>query len=137
MPDSVIAVLRGVDLILHAGDAEHARCLEELELVAPLVAVAGNCDIHMTGARLPKRADIEISGLRFAMTHYEPTSVRAVEAVDVWVHGHTHERKDDMLGGMRVVCPGSAVAPRDGLPPCIAIATISGGGLTVEFVDVD
>ena len=51
-PEAVEA-LRGVDLILHAGDVGTSDVLETLKGIAPVVAVRGNNDKGEWAERLP------------------------------------------------------------------------------------
>jgi putative phosphoesterase len=44
LPDEVEHALRGVDLILHAGDILHSSTLDQLERIAPVLAARGDDD---------------------------------------------------------------------------------------------
>ncbi len=70
LPPRLFDVLRGVDLILHAGDICHPHVLAELGALAPVVAVRGNRDVlyraHWT---LPLERIVEIGGARLGLTH--------------------------------------------------------------------
>jgi uncharacterized protein len=44
MRQEVLTALKGVDLIIHAGDVGKAGIIEQLRLAAPVVAVRGNVD---------------------------------------------------------------------------------------------
>jgi len=118
LPRDLAASLAGVDLILHAGDLVDPRVLRDLERVAPVVAVAGNCD-H---GRLPVSAVVRAGDYAIGLVHRAPRlldqgHLRALfgEPVSCVVCGHTHvsaiERHNDVL----VVNPGSPVFPRDGV----------------------
>jgi uncharacterized protein len=67
LPERVAEVLRGVDLILHAGDITSRQVLIELAAIAPVQAVAGNADLFRHG--LPLTRVIEIEGRRIGLTH--------------------------------------------------------------------
>ncbi len=69
-PPAVAGQLRGVDLILHAGDVCTAATLDELAGYAPVRAVRGNNDgpdVAAWGA--PDTAELELAGLTVAMLH--------------------------------------------------------------------
>ena len=93
----VFDVFREVDLILHAGDVGPADLLTELEAIAPVSAVYGNCDGWDLRARLPGVMEQRIQGLDFVLLHGDqlgsPTPEKLHDAfpeADVILYGHTH-----------------------------------------------
>ena len=132
--------LAGVELILHAGDVGGDAILDELELIAPIVAVFGNTDAPMD-PRLSASIERTIGGVRIHVSHGHelgsPTPEKLLEryAADVIVFGHTHrqlvERSAD---GRLVVNPGAAGARRFKLEPSVARLTIERGRAEVELV---
>ena len=144
LPTAVHAALRGVDTILHAGDVCDLDVLAELETIAPVVAVRGNCDFDAT-ARLPHIANVKIGGVRFLVIHSQRDltreNARVLAGVQVIVTGHTHVPTIDRIHGVLYVNPGStqrrhgeedAPAP----PPSVGIVTIADDD-TVEAEIVD
>ena len=136
---SVHQALAGVELILHAGDVGGDEILDELELIAPVLAVYGNTD----GPRNPRRADSvdrTIGGVQIHVSHGHelgsPTPEKLIEryAADVIVYGHTHKQLVVRAAGRLVVNPGAAGARRFKLEPSVARLTISRGGAEVELV---
>lgn len=70
LPPSVFEKLRGVDVILHAGDLSAAHVVKDLETLAPVFAVQGNRDmITRYGWTLPIERVIEIGQTRIGLTH--------------------------------------------------------------------
>ncbi len=69
LPARVIAALRGVDRILHAGDLVDLSLLDELARIAPTDAVAGNNDPPEVVERLGFRKLIEIGPVRVGLVH--------------------------------------------------------------------
>ncbi len=65
---SVHDALAGVELILHAGDVGGHMILDELEVIAPVLAVYGNTDASVD-PRLAAAIDREIGGLRVHVSH--------------------------------------------------------------------
>ena len=53
MRPEALEVLKGSDLILHAGDVGREEVLEALEAIAPLIAIRGNIDKSGRAATLP------------------------------------------------------------------------------------
>lgn len=131
--------LAGVEMILHAGDVGGDEVLDELALIAPVVAVYGNTDVP-GDPRLTQAIDLTISGVRIHVSHGHelgsptPEKLLATYAADVIVYGHTHRqlvvRADERL----VVNPGAAGQRRFKLEPSVARLTIASGEADVELV---
>lgn len=131
--------LAGVELILHAGDVCGDLVLDELELIAPVLAVFGNTDAP-TDPRLRASIDRTIDGVSIHVSHGHevgsPTPARLMEryTADVIVYGHTHRQMVTVAGERLVVNPGAAGARRFNLLPSVARLTISEGRSEVEIV---
>ncbi len=139
VPSGVHAALRGVDRILHAGDVCDLNVIAELEAIAPVVAVRGNCD-HAGTAVLPHIANVKIGGVRFLVIHSQRDLTRqnakVLAGVQVVVSGHTHTPAIDRVHGVLHVNPGSTLG-RDGVPPSVGIVTIGDdGAVEAEIVDL-
>jgi len=136
---SVHDALAGVELILHAGDVGGHMILDELEVIAPVLAVYGNTDAPVD-PRLAATIDREIGGLRVHVSHGHelgsPTPEKLLErySADVIVYGHTHKQLVVRAGGRLVVNPGAAGARRFKLEPSVARLTIVNGRAEVELV---
>ena len=70
LPQNVIDAFSDVDLILHAGDLTSPKVIDELEEIAPVMAVQGNMD-RANGINLPKAKVIEAEDLRIGLVHGE------------------------------------------------------------------
>lgn len=69
---AVIEALRGVDLILHAGDVDEPWALKPLQGLAPVYAVRGNYhlfDRSTAGRTLPESIELDVEGQHIAVTH--------------------------------------------------------------------
>jgi uncharacterized protein len=137
----VHTALRGVELILHAGDVGGDEILTELELIAPVRAVSGNTD-PPGHPRLSPSIDFDIDGLRVHVSHGHelgaptPAKLLARYDADVIVYGHTHRRLVVNADGRWVVNPGAAGPRRFDVLPSVARMTIRGGQVTIEIVDL-
>lgn len=135
---AVHEALTGVDLILHAGDVGGDDILDELALVAPVLAVHGNCD-DAHDPRLLGAIERTFDGVSVHVSHGHelgaPTPARLVEAyaADVIVYGHTHRSLLETVGQQLVVNPGAAGPRRFDLQPSVARLTIRDGQASVEF----
>jgi hypothetical protein len=67
LPDRVFEVLRGVDLILHAGDVSGPETIAALERIAPVEAVRGDHDRALPG--LPLTRELTVEGRRIVLVH--------------------------------------------------------------------
>jgi putative phosphoesterase len=123
----VLEVFDGVDLILHAGDIGNIGIIAELEAVAPVHAVHGNTDSSEIAAQYGESVELELDGVRIAMTHGHllgsptaPALRRQFPNADVIVYGHTHVQRIDR-GRPLVINPGAAGPARFKLKPSVAV----------------
>src|SRR6476620_622324 len=134
--------LAGVSLILHAGDVGGDDVLDELSLIAPVLAVYGNTDAPGQ-PRLTESIERTIGGVSIHVSHGHevgsPTPARLLARYDaqVIVYGHTHRQHVAQVDGRLVVNPGAAGAKRFKLEPSVARLTIIDGAAAVEIVDLD
>ena len=120
IPQKVKEAFKDVDLILHAGDLTSLPVIEELEKIAPVMAIQGNMD-RVNGIDLPKARVIQAEDLRIGLVHGEvyPRAdtqqllylARQLEA-DILVSGHSHQPKIEQVEGVLLLNPGSPIVPR-------------------------
>jgi putative phosphoesterase len=118
--------LRGVDLIVHAGDVGGVEVLDGLRAIARVVAVRGNNDRDAWARALRERETIVVAGIRILVTH-DVKELRAGPAtlgVRVVVAGHSHRPSIDEREGVLFLNPGSAGPRRFTLPVSVAILTV-------------
>ena len=99
--------LKGVELILHAGDIGSEAVLATLARIAPVTAVAGNNDAKLAQLGLPLRVDVDLEGVRIHLVH------RLIDAAPgpdtrVVVYGHSHKALIAEREGVLWVNPGAA-----------------------------
>jgi uncharacterized protein len=133
--------LKGVQLILHAGDVGGPEILDELRLIAPVRAVFGNTD--PPGAPyLTESIDVEIDGVRIHVSHGDevgsptPERLAARYDSDVVVYGHSHRQMVTHLNGQLFVNPGAAGPRRFNLSASVGILAIAKGKSEVSIVDI-
>jgi uncharacterized protein len=131
----VFDVFSQVDHILHAGDIGPAELLAELESIAPVTAVYGNCDGMDIRARVPEIVEVRIEGFDFLLLHGHqlgaPTPEklnRAYPGAEVIIFGHTHRPLLTIVDEVvTVMNPGGAGARRFDLPPSVGIMELEAG----------
>ena len=134
--------LAGVELILHAGDVGGNEILDELSLIAPVLAVFGNTDAP-GNARLTESIERTIGGLSVHVSHGHevgsPTPARLLAryGAQVIVYGHTHRQHVAEVDGRLVVNPGAAGAKRFKLEPSVARLTIADGQAAVHIISLE
>lgn len=133
--------LAGVSLILHAGDVCGDDILTELETIAPVLAVNGNCD-PPGHPKLPAAIARTVSGRRIHVSHGHelgvPTPERLLDAydADIIVYGHTHLPHVHREGSRIVINPGAAGPRRFAIQPSVARMTITPSRVNVVIVSL-
>jgi putative phosphoesterase len=137
LPRAVHALFEGVELIVHAGDIGGPSILFELEAIAPVCAVLGNCDRDEYGPKVRSFARPVVDGTRMLVAHRPKDALRALANNEVLrpgeplpavvIHGHTHIPRCERRGAVWLVCPGSASYPRDDQGPTVGILTVHNG----------
>ena len=131
LPDRLLELLRGVDLILHCGDITGRTTLADLERIAPVEAVRGDHDRELP--LLPLTRELKVEGRRIVVVHgnrsrwiEEPqtlvwtlslghlhpnaslphTLLRRFAGADAIVFGHTHQAHIEVSQGTLLFNPG-------------------------------
>ena len=115
MPSQIAEAFRGVDLILHAGDIYIPSVLDDLERLAPVLAVMGDDDSTdmLKDKRVQSKHILKLGGHTLWLIHerfsFHMMASQQTEhgAPDIVVFGHEHttlvQRSDNVLS----VNPGS------------------------------
>jgi len=123
VPSGVLERLSGVEELWHLGDVCDPVLLDLfLELGCPRRVVRGNCDNCMDW---PLELDLERGGVKCHLVHIPPR--RAPAGCQVLLHGHTHVPRDEMVGGVRWLNPGTVGKPNKGAPPSLGILELAEG----------
>lgn len=123
LPDTLRATLAEADEIWHLGDIGQRDLLDALRSIGPRVqAIHGNCDPHNLA---PESLNLERCGLCFYLVHEPPVLVPP--GTDIALHGHTHVPRDETIGGVRYLNPGTVSKPNRGAPVSFAWLELSEG----------
>ena len=113
IPQKVIKTLSTADLIIHAGDIVTLEVLEGLRRLGEVKAVCGNMDSDELRMMLPEREIFVADGKKIGITHgsggpwgIENRVRELFSDVDIIVFGHTHNVKNEVLGGTLFFNPG-------------------------------
>lgn len=133
--------LAGVTLILHAGDVGGDEILDELALIAPVLAVSGNTDAP-GDPRLPTQVVCDIGGVSIHVSHGHEVGAPTAESLlaryseRVLVFGHTHRSLIAPVGDRLVINPGAAGPRRFNLAPSVARLRIRQGMPDVTLISL-
>jgi uncharacterized protein len=132
------AFLAGCDYIVHGGDVGGADILDQLALMAPLIAVRGNNDTQGRASRLRPTELFRVGGIFAYLIHNidELDIDPAAAGVSVVVSGHSHRPKIEERDGILYVNPGSCGPRRFKLPISVGELTVSGSAVTARIVDL-
>ena len=111
---------RGAGYFIHCGDLCNPRMLDHLAGL-PSAFVYGNCDwdrmaLQRYGQNVSVPCygtfgDLELASKRIALTHGDDrakmTNLLAAREHDYLFHGHTHVRRDERFGKLRIINPGA------------------------------
>jgi putative phosphoesterase len=134
LPRRIYRIFETVDFIIHAGDLVQLSVIEDLEQIAPVLAVSGNMDKQEVTKRLPKINSLKVLNHSLGVTHdpgalFGLTKVRETAKTnkfDILVYGHTHSPNIRWEGNTLFINPGSPTNPA--LPfvnkPSVAILRI-------------
>ena len=138
LPQSVLEVFEKTDLIIHAGDIGDPEILNSLGKIAPTIAVRGNMDAGKWARRLPPNKTVKIGRRQLHALHdvYNLDINLDSNNYHVVIYGHTHQPQVEKQQGVLYVNPGSAVHPRFGYPPSVAILQIEGDSIKARLIDL-
>ena len=138
LTSQAVESLKGVDLIIHAGDIDTPDILKMLKEIAPVKAVRGNMDRGKWADELPEEEYITIGQFVIFALHdlYHLDLDPSAAGIHAVIYGHSHRPNKESKDGVVYINPGSASQPRHNFPPTVAIITISDRLLDVEFVEI-
>ncbi len=152
LPTELMEALKGVDLILHAGDIYVPSVLDELERIAPVLAARGDDDYGdiSKDRRVKEKHILKFEEQVLWLIHKRPYSYNLwwqkekaseqdkADSPDILVFGHEHRSSVQLLDDTLFINPGSPTFQnyRRGLGT-IGILDIGSGQADVRIVHLD
>ena len=119
LPDAIWELFAGVEQIIHAGDLSILSVIDELESIAPVVAVQGNVEQEEVILALPIKREVVVGHCRIGIVHILGDSTTRVRRARqefpnarVVVYGHSHIPYNQEHDGQLLFNPGSATDRR-------------------------
>jgi len=143
LPQELLDGIKGVDLIIHAGDINKDYVIYELEEIAPVEAVAGNTDDEYIWEMLGRRKIITAGQHKIGIIHGDGASGSTIERVkeafqgcDVScvVFGHSHIPFYEKYEGVLYLNPGSPTDKRRQSNFSYGIITIDSANITAQII---
>lgn len=123
--EEVREILKECDVILHAGDIDKPKVVEQLKEIAPCYVVRGNADKEWA-EDLPITQEIELYGIRIYMIHNKKMA-EATDA-DLLIYGHSHRYEEKEAAGQVWLNPGSCGKRRFSQPITMAVIEVEEDG---------
>jgi putative phosphoesterase len=146
IPRKVFENFDKVDFIVHAGDLVDFSVIDELEQLAPVLAVYGNMDGPKILGKLPKMNSAKVLNWKIGVTHNpgalfgmrKMKEIAQQNGFNVLVYGHTHNPSIKWEGKTLFINPGSPTNP---LPhfvtkPTVALLRITKEKITPEIIRI-
>lgn len=139
IPKGALEIFQKADFIIHAGDLVQLSVIDELEQLAPVLAVCGNMDGPEIHGKLPKLNSVKVFDWKIGVTHdpgslFGKTKMREIarkNGFDVLVYGHTHNSRVKWEEKTLFINPGS---PTDPIPPFVVKPTVALLRITKERI---
>jgi uncharacterized protein len=136
---AAVKALQGVDLIIHAGDIGNAGIMDELNSIAPVVAVRGNMDMSEDLKRLPETEALQVGDALLYIIHdINKLDIAPSKAdFDAVIFGHLHYPSVAKHNGVLFINPGSAAQPRRKSLASLAFLHVRGTSIKTQIVNIN
>ena len=145
VPQKVFEVLKDADFIIHAGDLVELSVIDELEQIAPVLAVHGNMDCIEVNGALPELNSLKIFDWKIGVMH-DPNGVFGSgkmekivkeKGFNVFVYGHTHSAKINWVEKNLFINPGSPTDPSSFMnKPSVGLLKITKTAIRPEIINL-
>jgi putative phosphoesterase len=146
VPKEVFKIFENTDYIVHAGDLVSLSVIDDLEQLAPVLAVHGNMDGSDVCGKLPRLACFKIFGWKIGVTHNPGTlfgmtrmrEIARTNSFNVLVYGHTHTSNIKWEADILYINPGSPTNPASPFThkPSVALLKVTKESVTPEIIQI-
>lgn len=137
--EEVKDILKNCEIILHGGDINSHKIINELEQIAPVYVVKGNNDKEWAEyLGIPETLRIERYGLKILMIHDKKYLPVDLQDRNLIIYGHSHKYVEKREDGKTWLNPGSCDPRRFGQAITMAVIEVTDGqpDFTVERIDI-
>jgi len=136
--EEAVAVLKGCQHILHAGDIDTPEVIARLRQIAPLTVVRGNNDRGSWARDIPVYEVVEFGAVSVYLRHDEAELDIDPKAAgfQVMMFGHSHRPSIERREGVLFVNPGSAGPRRFKLPIAVGELLIRGDQVEARIIEL-
>jgi putative phosphoesterase len=146
IPKEVFKVFENVDYIIHAGDLVQLSVIDELEQLAPVLAVYGNMDGPEIRGKLQKLSSLKIFDWKIGVQHNpgalfgigKMRTIAKTNRFNVMIYGHTHNSNMKWEGDTLFINPGSPTNPAQPFitKPTVALLRITKQHITPKIIQI-
>ena len=145
IPQRVFEIFQNVDFIIHAGDLVELSVIDDLEQVAPVLAVHGSMDSAEATNALPVLNSLKIFGWKIGVMHdpeasnapHKMVSIAKENGFNVFVHGRTHSPRVKWEGEILYVNPGSPTDPASILKkPSVGLLQVTKNAIAPQIINL-
>ena len=145
LDERALALLRGVDHLLHAGDIGDDGIIRELACLAPITVVRGNNDRSGPTSEYPEEQVVELAGRRIYLTHQVKLPRRDDDSqlaefrasdYDIVVFGHSHIAYQQWWEKVLLFNPGAAGKRRFKVIPSVGILSLEPDNVRAEVLEL-
>ena len=116
--------LKDCDVILHGGDINKQKILDELNQIAPVYVVRGNNDKEWA-EYLPVDLSMVLYGIKIYMIHNRKQITADISDRNLVIFGHSHKYEEKQQDGVIWLNPGSCGPRRFTQPITMAVIEVS------------
>lgn len=114
----VLNNLKDCNLIIHAGDIGNIKLLKDLENIAKVKAVRGNCDKDIESLDIKEKEILNVLGKKIYLIHNikDKDIDSNKQDFDIVIYGHSHKLSITKENNIIYINPGSVGPKRFKLP---------------------
>ncbi|CEI74137.1 MULTISPECIES: metallophosphoesterase family protein [Romboutsia] len=133
----VLANLKNCNLIIHAGDIGNIKLLRDLENIAKVKAVRGNCDKDIESLDIKEKEILNVLGKKIYLIHNikDKDIDLKNQDFDIVIYGHSHKLSITKERNTIYINPGSVGPKRFKLPTTMVKLYIDSNEEVLNIID--